>query len=171
MASPSRDPVLRATLASAEANFAHLKDNPHALANALSQYTSRVFTPEKDGDLSTAEWYVKYITEHPKEIMLLGQFIRQRRGACNPQALLTKVMGDHLGLDLTLRQGQASEPPEPGQKETNDINGHIFNTLDLNGDSTIYDSALNVYGRSLKDTPTYMRYWDGTGWPDQTTPS
>ncbi|MBC7996842.1 MAG: hypothetical protein IAF58_02800 [Leptolyngbya sp.] len=154
--SPKSDPVLKAAIDQAEANFGSLKDKPHEALAALGQFAERLLTSKDGSDVS--RWSKEFDAAYPKDkVAYLGEYIAEGKGVCNQRALLLKAFADRLGIPLTVRYGFV------------EINGrnepHMFGTYSEKGTTYVYDPGLGVYGEKLSNRPEYQAPFMGN-WMD-----
>jgi tetratricopeptide (TPR) repeat protein len=77
------------------------------------------------------------------ETLPIGEAYRQGANVCIQDSLMLKAIADQLGIPLTLRLGR--------------YNGelHAWTTFESNGQSIIYDPAMQVYGVPMSEAPAY----------------
>ncbi|MBI4534555.1 MAG: FHA domain-containing protein, partial [Candidatus Melainabacteria bacterium] len=144
------DPVLRAVIEEARKRFGDLP--PSEMAEALNQYVHSLLKPNGMSEKALDQWYAVFRAEHAGERVYLGEHIRQGKGVCNQQAVLLKVLGDELGLKVTLVQ-VAADPNFP------DVINHALTEITVPGEPEplVYDPRAQVSGKQYSELPHIVR--------------
>jgi hypothetical protein len=125
-----------------QADFRGLKQEL-AAANVLASKTEetalkqvKVIMDHINKSLPTTRAEAEAITGVATGKNLLGNFIQQEVGVCRHKALLTKYIGDRLGLDISLNDTHPFGNPRLA---------HTFNTIEINGKNYLLDAHENVF--------------------------
>jgi protein phosphatase len=103
------DEALRVAIDTAKARFGHLPERERA--EAVARYAHELLNSAEpapgraNNDAQVERWSAQFGQEHAGQSIPLGTYIRQGRGVCAEQALLTKVLADEVGLNATLVRG------------------------------------------------------------------
>lgn len=139
---PANDHVLRETFEEAHRRFDHLKNDPQALARALTEFANEKLRgtngPQTDATEAALDlWYEQFNAQHVGQRVLLGEFIRQGKGVCSQQAFLTKVLADEFGLKAAFVRGLGGR--------------HAWTTFEINGQEKIYDPRWQEFALEHND--------------------
>jgi hypothetical protein len=147
------DAVLRDTIAEAHAKFDQFRNDPKKLAEELAAFSNEKMEP--------AGWTSKHVddadamfrSQNGNKRILLGDYIQRAAlgegaGACQPQAMLMKILGDNFGLDITMSVGYLGKVPAGGLPSGFSPN-HAFTELHLNGENLVYDPRNNILGTHI----------------------
>src|SRR5262249_25157890 len=101
----ANDPVLRGVIAEAKETFGQLE--PRQRAERLTQYVRDLSYPKGMDGRALDAWNAQFSQQQAGKRVYLGEYIKQGKGVCSQQSLLLKVLGDELGLEVTLVRGTA----------------------------------------------------------------
>ncbi len=97
-----KDPALQAVMKEAEQIASRFDTSTpqgqHDLAEALIKLSNDRLTPP-GGDPELNTWYDWFTKENAGKRISLGEHLRMGKGVCSQQALLAKVLCDHVGLE------------------------------------------------------------------------
>lgn len=125
------DATLNATIADAQRRYGQLPLERRVKALAL--YVRWLMHPERMAARALSDWDDKFGSEHRGERVLIGEFIKLRRGVCTHQAILLKILCDELGVKADLYFGY------------NGPIGHTWVQAPIDGRVLIYDPAMEIY--------------------------
>jgi hypothetical protein len=134
----SRDPVLREVIAQAKKDLGHLPQKE--LAEAITKLSKKLMTPSAVTPETQDSMVGQIRSDNAGEPVLLGEFIRRGMGVCGEQALLMKVLSDHLGLDCTIVRGRMLL-----------AGGHAWTKVHLSDGNFIFDPRMEVNGLNTLD--------------------
>lgn len=153
----SQDQVLRDTIAEAHARFDRYKNDPQKLAEELAAYSKEKMQPADWTNKQVDDADAMFRSQNGNKRILLGDYIERARlgegaGACQPQTLLMKVLGDDFGLDISMSKGYLGKVP-PGGIPPGYSPNHAFTELHLKDQSLVFDPRNNITGTSLDRLP------------------
>jgi len=142
-----RDPVLRHLLEEVK-RFSYLPDKEKA--KKLLHYCNTLLGPWTMPEDGLDSWTRAYRTAGQGE-SLLGSFVIQGKGVCFERALLFKILGDELGLNVQLVNGAGSS------RQPNTIN-HAWAEVRIPGDKRplIYDPRQSVIGKYYDEVRSHV---------------
>jgi len=154
---PAQDVVLQATKAEAHARLDQFRNDPKKLADELAAFSKEKMVPEGWTNKHVDDADAQFRSENGNKRVLLGDYIQRAAlgegaGACQPQAMLMKVLGDDFGLDISMSTGFLGKVPEGGLPAGFSPN-HAFTELHLNGDNLVYDPRNNILGTAIDQLP------------------
>jgi YD repeat-containing protein len=153
----SQDQVLRDTIAEAHARLDKYKNDPQKLAEELAAFSREKMQPAGWTNKQVDNADAMFRSQNGNNRILLGDYIQRAglgegAGACQPQALLMKVLGDDFGLDISMSTGYLGKVP-PGGIPPGYSPNHAFTELHLKDQSLVYDPRNNISGTSIDRLP------------------
>ncbi len=136
-----QDKVLREMIETARHKFASLPDRKKA--EALTHFCHDLFSPPGISDDELSDWDDSFGNQHRGERLLLGEYILQKKGVCEEEAVLLKVISDELALPATLIFGFDGTA------------GHVWTTIKIAGKDLVYDPTQEIYGTAPGAVPSH----------------
>ena len=130
----------------ARARFAHLP--PQERAVSLAQYVRDKLTPAGYSAEDINDWYIAFMDLAPNQRVSMGRFLQEGKGACAQKALLFKVLGDEMGLNVTVIRGNGTY----GGIAMN----HIWTTVDFGDGPRVFDPHQKIYNVPTRDVPSHV---------------
>ncbi len=147
------DAVLRDTIAEAHAKFDQFRNDPKKLAEALAAFSKEKMEPAGWSSKHVDDADAMFRSQNGNKRILLGDYIQRAAlgegaGACQPQAMLMKILGDNFGLDVSMSTGYLGKVPSGGLPAGFSPN-HAFTELHLKGENLVYDPRNNILGTEI----------------------
>jgi hypothetical protein len=132
-------------IADIKSRFGHLPAPERA--TMIAHYVREKLTPagmtaEKLNDL-----YVAFIDANEGDRVTLGRCLQDGHGACTQQALLFKVIGDEVGLNVKLIRGNGTD----GGININ----HAWTTVDFGDGPRVFDPRQCIYNVPAQNLPSH----------------
>lgn len=146
----ANDPVLRATIDDAKRQFGHLP--PKQRAEALNKYVNDLLKPRNMSEDALDDWHHAFSDANRGQRVPLGRFIEEGKGVCIEQATLMKVLGDELGLDVTLVRGGVDGAASQSMN-------HAWTHVHLPGqkEPLVFDPRWGIHGEPYSRVPTHRQ--------------
>lgn len=158
---PGKDPELEKFIEKCKRDFAHLKNDPEKLAEAIARQARSEMQPES-GRLAD-RLYFKLRADNKGRKLLLGDYLTAARngegaGVCQHQSVLTKVAFDAMYDNdatrpkLKLVRGYAGESPA-GLHPADALN-HAWLVMEgKDGQQKVFDPRNKIYGAPVEAHP------------------
>ncbi|HEY9679689.1 MAG TPA: FHA domain-containing protein [Drouetiella sp.] len=155
----TQDEALRDTIAEAHARFDRYRNDPKRLAEELAKFSKEKMEPKGWNGQQIDDSYMAFRADNANKRILLGDYIERAKlgegaGVCQHQALLMKVLGDEMGLDISLTGGYLGNVGKNNIPKGFHPN-HAWNELHVNGETLIYDPRNSKFGVRAEKLPQW----------------